>query len=69
MIKVVYWRGTTQVEGHATTYRGAMRIAARNQNAHDPTFYDASGNQYWDDGNGIARPDSNGTSHHYLVLK
>ena len=38
-IVVKYWRGTTQLTGTATSYRGAMRIASRNQNAYCPTFW------------------------------
>jgi hypothetical protein len=53
-ITVVYWIGTRQCESTATTYRGAMRIACRSQNAHGPKFYDASGEQLHDDGNGLA---------------
>jgi hypothetical protein len=52
-IRVNYWRGTTQQTGTATTYRGAMRIASRNQNAHSPTFWDGE-RQLIDDGLGLA---------------
>jgi len=54
-IRVTYWRGTRQCEGRATTYRGAMRIAARNQNAYGPQFYAADGEKLLDDGNGLMR--------------
>jgi len=40
MITVYYWRGTMQITGKAQTYRGAMRIASRNQNKFSPTFYE-----------------------------
>lgn len=57
-IKVVvrYWVGTTQHEGTATTYAGAMRLAIRNQNARGPTFWE-SGRKLADDGNGLAYED------------
>lgn len=32
-ITVNYWRGTTLLTGKARTYRGAMRLASKNQNA------------------------------------
>ncbi len=54
-IRVTYWRGTTQCEGKATTYRGAMRIASRNRNAYGPCFYAADGEKLLDDGNGLMR--------------
>ena len=38
-IKVFYWRGTLQLEDEAESYEEAMKIAARNQNAYDPTFF------------------------------
>ena len=50
-ILVKYWCGTTRVEGRATTYRGAMRIATRNQNAYGPTFWTREGEQLHDDSN------------------
>jgi len=50
-IIVKYWRGTMRCEGKATSYRGAMRIAGRNQNAYGPTFWAESGEQLHDDGN------------------
>jgi hypothetical protein len=53
-IVVKYWRGTTRMEGNATNYAGAMRIAAKNQNAYGPTFWTESGEQLHDDGNGLA---------------
>lgn len=52
-ITVRYWIGTTQHEGTATTYRGAMRIADRNQNAYGPTFWGADGNQLGDNSYGL----------------
>lgn len=57
-IKVVYWAGTVQVEAFANSYRGAMKLAARNNNAYDPTFYDADGYRLHDDGIGLRREDS-----------
>jgi hypothetical protein len=57
-VRVTYWRGTTECEGVATSYRGAMRIASRNQNAWEPRFYDAeTGERLYDDGQGLANPD------------
>ena len=54
MVKVVYWTGTRQCEAFCSTYAAAMRIAARNQNAQGPTFYDnQTGEQLFDDGNGL----------------
>lgn len=52
MAKIIvrYWQGTTQVEATATTYKGAMRIASRNQNAYPPTFWTPSGEQLYDNG-------------------
>lgn len=55
-ITVAYWRGTRQCTGTATTYRGAMRIASRNQNAYPPTYY-AGDRQLIDDGIGLAYQD------------
>lgn len=56
-ITVKYWRGTTQLEAKARTYRGAMKIAARNQNAYGPRYYDDAGVELHDDGNGLCYPD------------
>ena len=53
-IVVKYWRGTMRCEGTATNYRGAMRIASRNQNAYGPSFWTENGEQLHDDGNGLA---------------
>lgn len=53
-IIVRYWLSTTQVEGTAKTYAGAMRLASKNQNTHAPTFYDENGVELRDDGNGLA---------------
>jgi hypothetical protein len=53
-IVVKYWRGATQHEGKATSYAGAMRLAAKNQNAYGPTFWTEDGEQLHDDGNGLA---------------
>ena len=53
-IIVSYWRGTMQLKGTARSYRGAMRIASRNQNAYPPTFEDGDGKSLFDDGNGLA---------------
>ena len=55
-VTVRYWRGTTQLTGKAYTYRGAMRIAAKNQNLHGPTFYHED-RELFDDGNGLAYAD------------
>lgn len=53
-VTVKYWRGTLQLTGKSTSYRGAMRIAIKNQNAYSPRFYDAQGRELHDDGNGLA---------------
>jgi len=53
-VRVRYWRGTTQQEGTATTYAGAMRIASKNANAYGPSFWDEHGEQLHDDGAGLA---------------
>lgn len=50
-IIVKYWRGTTRLEGKATSYKGAMKIASRNQNAYPPTFWTTDGERLHDDGN------------------
>ena len=55
-VTVRYWRGTTQLTGMATTYRGAMRLAAKNQNAYSPTFYHGD-RKLIDDGQGLAYAD------------
>lgn len=52
-IQVNYWRGTTKLTATATTYRGAVRIANRNQNTYGPSFYDAQGRKLHDDGVGL----------------
>ena len=57
-VTIRYWRGMTQLEGKATTYRGALRVAGRNQNASGPRFYDERGVQLYDDGNGLRYEDS-----------
>lgn len=54
-IIVKYWRGTTQLTGRASTYRGAMRIASRNQNAYGPTFWTTDGERLHDDGSCLVR--------------
>lgn len=56
-VTVKYWIGTTQYDGKATTYRGAMRLAAKNCNAYGPTYYDENGVQLFDDGQGLAYED------------
>ncbi len=56
-ITVRYWRGTMQLTGMATTYAGAMRIASRNQNAYDPTFWDGH-RRLLDDGRGLVYEDT-----------
>ena len=43
-----------RLEGTATTYAGAMRIAGRNQNAYPPKFYDPEGRELHDLGNCLA---------------
>ncbi len=55
-ITVRYWRGTTECEDTATSYRGAMKIASQNQNACLPTFHE-SGRKLVDDGSGLAYED------------
>ena len=44
--RVTYWLGTRQVEGHATTPLGAVRIARRNRNAFEPTITGSDGREY-----------------------
>ena len=58
-VLVEYWRGTTKLTGRATTYAGARRIAARNQNAWDPSFFlgDRDGEELFDDGNSLVPND------------
>lgn len=63
-IIVKYWRGTMQLEGRATSYAGAMRIASRNQNAYGPTFWTEDGEELHDDGNGLAT-DADIEAHRY----
>ena len=62
MVTVKYWRGTTKCEGKATTYRGALRIAYRNQNAFPARYYDEQGVELHDTGYGLAyeQPDAAG---------
>ena len=59
---VKYWRGTTRLEGKATTYRGALRLASHNQNAYPPRYYDNRGVELHDTGYGLAyeEPDEKG---------
>lgn len=57
-ITVRYWRGTSRCEGTATTYKGALRIASRNQNAFQPRFYDEDGKELYDNGFGLAYEDA-----------
>ena len=52
-IKVNYWRGTTRYTGVARTYRGAMRIASRNQNVWPATFWTPSGEKLCDVGGAL----------------
>lgn len=61
-ITVKYWVGTAQYEGTAKTYKGALRIASRNQNAYGPRFYDDAGAELHDTGFGLAyeEPDDQG---------
>lgn len=56
-IQVIYWRGTTQCVGYARTYRGAMRIASRNQNKYSPTFWDGD-RRLLDNGYGLVYEDT-----------
>jgi hypothetical protein len=46
------------LEGVATTYRGALRIASRNQNAYPARFYDEAGKELHDTGYGLAYEES-----------
>ena len=62
-IIVKYWRGTTQLEGQATTYGGAMRIASRNQNAFPPRFYDKDGQELYDTVYGLAYEEGDEQGH------
>jgi len=57
-VRVVYWAGTTQVEAEASSYAEATAIAAKNRNAHDPSFYAiATGKELFDDGRGLRGED------------
>ena len=56
-ITVHYYVGTSKQEGTATTYQGALRIASRNENAHDPWF-ERDGERYYD--NGVCLENENG---------
>lgn len=49
-IIVKYWQGTTPRQATATTYRGAMRIASRNRNKFDATFWTPEGERLIDTG-------------------
>lgn len=42
-ITVNYWLGPLQQTGKASTVKGDLRIANRNRNAFDPSFYSADG--------------------------
>ncbi len=53
MVTVNYWRGTMRLTGTANTYRGAMRIASRNENSFGPRFYEGD-RELIDDGHGLA---------------
>lgn len=53
-VTVKYWLGTTRMEGTAMTYRGAMRIASRNENAFPARFYDEEGRELAETGYGLA---------------
>jgi hypothetical protein len=55
-VRVEYWCGTTQMTGTAMTYRGAMRLAAKNRNAYSPKFYDGN-RELLDDGSGLVYAD------------
>jgi len=58
VVRVVYWAGTTQVEAEASTYAEATALAAKNRNAHDPSFYEvATGKELFDDGRGLRGED------------
>ena len=57
-ITVRYWIGASWFRGTATTYKGAMRIAARNQNAWPVRFYDQAGRELYDTGYGLAYPEA-----------
>lgn len=63
-ITVRYWRGTTQFEDKADTYEAAQQIAARNNNAYGPTFWDENGEQLHDDGAGLCYGDPEIVKHH-----
>lgn len=59
-IRVVYWMGTLRCQAMARTYRGAMRIAARNQNAFPAKFYDEDGRKLYDCGFGLEYEEQQG---------
>ena len=59
IVRVTYWRGTLQLEDLAASYAEATEIASRNQNAYPAKFYDlATGEQLYDDGNGLRGEES-----------
>lgn len=67
-ITVRYWKGTLRMEGTATTYRGAIRIASRNQNASPARFYDQKGVELFDTGYGLAYAEPNEKGHIVCVV-
>jgi hypothetical protein len=59
LVRVILWRGTEQVERHASTYEEVKAlIDCEHRNAHDPKFYEiATGRQIYDDGSGLCLED------------
>lgn len=52
-VRVFFWIGNTQYERIARTYKGAIRIANRNNNAYDAKFYSKDGIELFDTGNNL----------------
>lgn len=52
-ITVKYWIGTVRYTGTATTYRGATRLASKNRNSYDPSYFDSEGKELYDCGFGL----------------
>lgn len=63
-VTVKWWRGTTQLEGKARTYRGAMRLAA-----WPARFYDEAGRRLHDDGVGLAYEDEDAVDGNGIAIR
>jgi hypothetical protein len=65
-ITVIYWSNNKQYTKTEKTYRCAMRIAERNNNKTQPTFFDQNGQKLYDDGIGLAYENTKDT---YYVMQ